>query len=175
MPDLTYDGFMRIAFVPTIANLASPTAVELNGGTSVDLTPYLTPDGFAFSADTGNVDNTKMNSTANSNRVGRRSYTLSVTYVRSTDVAGIAVETALTYKALGFLVVRKTIASGLTSGRRRRSRCTRSRSARPTRRRLLRIRCRRSRCRSRSPLTRRRSLRRPPSPDGVDRRDPGAG
>jgi hypothetical protein len=114
MPDLTYDGFMRIAFVPTIANLASPTAVELNGGTSVDLTPYLTPDGFAFSADTGNVDNTKMNSTANSNRVGRRSYTLSVTYVRSTDVGGVAVETALTYKALGFLVVRNNIAYATT-------------------------------------------------------------
>lgn len=114
MPDLTFDGFMRIAFVPTIASIAAPTAVELNGGSSIDLTPYLTPDGFSFSADTGNVDNTKMTSTANSNKVGRRSYTLSVTYVRNTDAGGIALEAALTYRAVGFLVVRQNIVYATT-------------------------------------------------------------
>lgn len=110
MPDLTFDGMMRIAFVPTIANIAAPTAAELNAGAAIDLTPFLTPDGFAFSADTGNVDNTKMTSTANSNKVGRRSYTLSITYVRNTDAGGTALESALTYRAAGFLVVRANLA-----------------------------------------------------------------
>lgn len=114
MPDLTFDGMIRVTFVPTIANIAAPTAAELNAGSAIDLTPLLTPDGFSFSSDTGNVDNTKMNSTANSNRVGRRSYTLSVTYVRNTDAAGLALEAALTYRAVGYLVVRANIAYATT-------------------------------------------------------------
>jgi hypothetical protein len=54
MSDLTYDGMLRVAFVPTIADIAAPKVSELEAGT--DLTPRLAPDGVARSADTGTVE-----------------------------------------------------------------------------------------------------------------------
>jgi hypothetical protein len=107
MSDLTYDGMLRVAFVPTIANIAAPTVAELTAGT--DLTPRLAPDGVARSADTGTVDTTKMSSTANTQMVGRRSFTASVTYQRGTDEPATEVEEALTYRAAGYLVVRTSV------------------------------------------------------------------
>ena len=107
MADLTYDGMMRVAFVPTIANIAAPTVAELGAG--IDLTPRLAPDGLSRSADTGSVDTTKMNSTANTQKAGRRSFTASVTYVRGTDEPATEVEEALTYRAAGFLVIRSNV------------------------------------------------------------------
>lgn len=107
MPDLSFDGMMRVAFVPVIANIAAPTAVELNAGT--DLTPRLTPDGLAISTETATIDATKMNSTSNSVRAGRRSFTVSVTYTRGTAAPELAIETALVYRAVGYLVVRRDI------------------------------------------------------------------
>lgn len=114
MADLTYDGMLRVALAPTIANIASPTVAELTGASVVDLTPRLTPDGLALGSDTGSVDNTKMNSTANTMLVGRGSFTASVTYVLSTedDLEGVKVRDALVYRAAGFLVVRRSIVYG---------------------------------------------------------------
>jgi len=108
MADLTFDGMMRVAFVDTITNIAAPTVAELDAG--IDLTPRLAPDGLALSSDTGSVDTTKMNSTANTLKAGRRSFTASVTYVRGTDADDLEVEEALTYRASGFLVVRRDVA-----------------------------------------------------------------
>lgn len=108
MADLSFDGNMRVAFVPTIANISAPTAVECTGGT--DLTPRLTPDGLTISTETASIDATKMNSTANSVKAGRRSYELSITYTRGTTAPELAIETALAYRASGYLVVRRDIA-----------------------------------------------------------------
>lgn len=108
MADLSFDGNMRVSFVPTIANIAAPTVVEVNAGT--DLTPRLTPDGLSISTDTNSIDNTKMSSTANSSKAGRRTFTASVTYTRGTAAPELAVETALVYRAAGYLVVRRDIA-----------------------------------------------------------------
>lgn len=108
MADLTFDGMLRVSLVPTIASATlAPTVAELTAGT--DLTPRLLPDGVSIGSDTASVDNTKMNSTSNSQKAGRRSYTLSVKYVRGTAVDEIAVETAMTYRAVGYLVVRRDV------------------------------------------------------------------
>lgn len=108
MADLSFDGLMRVHFVPTIANIAAPTAVEVTAGT--DLTPRLTPDGLNVGTDTNSIDNTKMSSTANSAKAGRRTFTVSVTYTRGTAAPELAVETALVYRATGYLVVRRDTA-----------------------------------------------------------------
>jgi|SRR3954452_4053668 hypothetical protein len=112
MADLTFDGMLRVYWVPAIGNIGGPTVAELGAG--IDLTPRLTPDGLDVSSDTGTIDNTKMNSTSNQNRVGRRSYTLGVTYVRGTadDDDATEVEETLAYRATGFLVVDRDIAWG---------------------------------------------------------------
>lgn len=111
MPDLGFDGMVKASWVTTIANIASPTAVELNAGTPLE--GALLPDGLTISADTGEVDNSKMNSIANTVIVGRGTWTVSIKYVRgdAANTYAVAVETAMAPKANGYLVVRRDIVS----------------------------------------------------------------
>ena len=111
MPDLGFDGMIKVSWVPTIANIAAPTAVELNAGTPLE--GALLPDGLTISADTGEVDNSKMNSIANTVIVGRGTWTASVKYIRgdTANTYATAVEAALAPKANGYLVVRRDIVS----------------------------------------------------------------
>ena len=108
MADLTFDGMIRVALVPTITSMAAPTVAELTAG--VDLTPRLTPDGLSVGSDTASVDNNKMTSTFNTQKAGRRSFTASVKYVRGTAAGETAIEAALTYRATAYLVVRRDVA-----------------------------------------------------------------
>jgi hypothetical protein len=111
MPDLGFDGMIKVSWVPTIANIASPTTAELTAGTPLE--GALVADGLTISADTAEVDNSKMNSTANSAIVGRGTWTLGVKYIRgdAANTYAVAVETALAPKANGYLVVRRDIVS----------------------------------------------------------------
>jgi hypothetical protein len=109
MPDLGFDGMLKVSWVTTIANLTAPTAVELNAGTSLE--GVLVADGLTISSETGEVDNSKLNSTANTVIVGRGTWTLSIKYVRgdAANTAAVAVEAAMVPKANGYLVVRRDI------------------------------------------------------------------
>lgn len=111
MADLGFDGMIKVSWVTTITNIAAPTVAELNAGTSLE--GRLLPDGLTISADTAGVDNSKLSSTANSQIVGRGTWSLGVKYVRgdSADTAATAVETAMAPKANGYLVVRRDIVS----------------------------------------------------------------
>jgi hypothetical protein len=105
MADYGFDGMIKVAFVPTIAVVTAPTVAELTAGVALD--GRLTPDGLDTAAATASIDNSKLNSTANSAIIGRDSYTLSVKYVRGSDVAATAVQAALVRGASGFLAVRR--------------------------------------------------------------------
>jgi hypothetical protein len=109
MPDLGFDGMLKVSWVTTIANIASPTVAELSAGTSLE--GVLTPDGLTISAKTGDVDNSKMNSIANTTIVGRGTWDISVKYIRgdAANTAAVAAETAFAPKANGYLVVRRDI------------------------------------------------------------------
>jgi len=110
MADLGFDGFIKVAFVPTIVDIAAPTVAELNAG--VDLECRLLPDGLATPSDTGEVDNSKLCSTFSTAIVGRRSFSgVMVKYVRGpeSDTEAQAVEEALVYRATGYLVVRRDL------------------------------------------------------------------
>jgi hypothetical protein len=109
MPDLGFDGMVKVSWVPTISNIAAPTAVELNAGTSLE--GVLVADGLTISSETGEVDNSKMNSIANTVIVGRGTWTLSIKYVRgdAANTAAVAVEAAMAPKANGYLVVRRDL------------------------------------------------------------------
>ena len=54
MPQYSNDGMLRVTIVNSIANIAAPTAAELNAGTHV--TGFLTKDGVTTPADQNNVD-----------------------------------------------------------------------------------------------------------------------
>lgn len=73
MPDSNTDGRIRIYSVPAIANISAPTVAELNAGTQLD--GLITPDGLVgFEPDTGDVDNSKINSTFTTTSAGRASF-----------------------------------------------------------------------------------------------------
>jgi hypothetical protein len=73
MADSAADGRIRIASVPSIANIAAPTVAELNAG--VDLSLLVTPDGLmGLQPETADVDNASINSTADTTIPGRIKY-----------------------------------------------------------------------------------------------------
>src|SRR3954463_5748607 len=111
MPDLGFDGMIKVSWVTTLTNIAAPTAVQLTAGTPLE--SALVADGLTISADTGEIDNSKMDSTANTVIVGRGTWTLSIKYVRgdAANTYATAIETAMAPKANGFLVVRRDILS----------------------------------------------------------------
>ena len=103
--DFGFDGMIKVAFVPTLTNTAAPTTVQLIAGTPLD--GRLTPDGLTITVDTASVDTSKLNSTGNSETIGRDSYTVSVKYVRGDQAEATAVQTALVRGASGYLCVRR--------------------------------------------------------------------
>lgn len=105
MADYGFDGMIKVSFVPTVTNLASPTVAELNAGVSLE--GRLTPDGLSLGIDTSEIDNSKLNSVANSAIIGRDTYAPSVKYVRGDGTNDQAVQTALVRGASGFLAVRR--------------------------------------------------------------------
>lgn len=109
MADLGFDGFMKVSFVPTIANYMAPTVAELNAGISLEC--VLLPDGLTRTSDTAEIATSKMCSTKNSAVIGRDTFTLSVKYVRGDDDDAEAVETALVRGAKGYIVVRSNMLS----------------------------------------------------------------
>lgn len=110
MSDLGFDDMIKVTFAPTITNLGGPTVAQLTAG--VPLEGRLTPDGLATPADTARVPTSKLNSTFNTSRAGRRTFDgLMVKYVRGTEAAAVDVEEALVYGAEGYLCVRRDLIS----------------------------------------------------------------
>jgi hypothetical protein len=116
MADSNTDGRIKIWSVPSIANTASPTTTELNAGSALD--GLMTPDGLVgFEPDTGDVDNSKINSTFSTTSAGRASF--SGTLIRLIKQTGTdTVYNTLVYGYTTFIVVRRDVASGTawTSG-----------------------------------------------------------
>lgn len=106
MPDLSFEGMLKVSFVPTITSIAAPTVAQLTAGTPLE--QDLLPDGLSTPSDTASIDNSRMNSTFTTNIVGRRSFTgITVKYIRGTNPTQVAIASALIYGANGFLVVRR--------------------------------------------------------------------
>lgn len=73
MADVVIDGYIRVSSVPTISNLAAPTAAELNAGVAYEM--FLTQDGLGGFASTTNwVNNSALGSTFDTQLPGTVSY-----------------------------------------------------------------------------------------------------
>lgn len=109
MPDSNADGRTKIYVVPSISNIATPTTTELNAG--IDVSGLVTPDGLVgFEPDTGDVDNSKINSTFSTTSAGRVSY--SGTMLRMIKQDGTdTVYNTLVYGYAGYIVVRRDVTS----------------------------------------------------------------
>lgn len=107
MSDLLVDGNVKISFCTSIGNIHAPTAAELNGGTSLE--GVITPTGYKNKPATAPVDVSSLASTFTTQAVGRRSFAITLELKRQTPTD--PVYAMLTYKATGYLVVRKTLAA----------------------------------------------------------------
>jgi hypothetical protein len=113
MADLGFDGLIAVWWVPTVANIATPSAgTEIGAGSTVVLHTRLTPDGLTTGAGSDTIDTSKMSSTFNTKIVGRRNFDgLQIKYVRGDATPEAALDTTLVYKASGYRVVRRNLAA----------------------------------------------------------------
>lgn len=107
MSDVIVDGKTRVYWVPSISSISAPTVAELDAGT--DFTERITPDGLTITPETAKVDNSHLGSTFTTNRAGRRSFDLGVTFKRGDTPTDDLPWTTLTYQATGYLVVRRIL------------------------------------------------------------------
>jgi hypothetical protein len=107
MADIVVDGFTRVAYVPTIANINAPTTTELNAG--ILLQSVMTPDGLTgFEPTTADVDNSALNSTFDTKTIGRDSFS-GTKLIFKKQATGDTTYTTLTRGTTGYIVVRRYI------------------------------------------------------------------
>lgn len=109
MADITSDGKTRVAWVPSISNIGSPTTTELNAGMLLQST--MTADGLnGFRPETADVDTSALDSTFSTMVNGRTSF--SGTLLRLKRQSGTdTIFTTLVRDTAGYVVVRRSIAS----------------------------------------------------------------
>lgn len=105
MGNLLVDGNVKVSWVPSVANIHAPTVAELTAGTSLE--QFITPPGYKNKADTKPVPTSSLASTFDTEAAGRRTFAPNLELMRQTPTD--PVYSLLTYKAAGFLAVRKTL------------------------------------------------------------------
>jgi hypothetical protein len=109
MADIIVDGMTRVAFVPTIANIAAPTAaVELAAGTLLQST--LVPTGLeGFENTTAEVDNTSLASTFDTKLPGRQSFSGTGLVLKKQDGTDTVFNLLSVPNTNGYIVIRDGI------------------------------------------------------------------
>lgn len=85
IPSTPADGNQKVLLVPAIADTAAPKLTELNGGTVVDISCYLTGDGFTPSLSEQVVADERLCSVQTYEQPGRSQYGLDVVYIDNTN------------------------------------------------------------------------------------------
>lgn len=105
MADIIVDGMTRVAFVPTISNIAAPTTTELNAGTL--LTSTLIPAGLeGFENSTAEVDNTSLASTFDTKLPGRQSFSGTGLVLKKQSGTDTVFNALTTPSTAGYIVIR---------------------------------------------------------------------
>ncbi|HTI26187.1 MAG TPA: hypothetical protein VL652_34680 [Kutzneria sp.] len=108
MADVLTDGNTRVAYAPTISNIAAPTTTELNAG--ILLQSVLTADGLVnFESSTDKVDNTALNSKFSTAVPGRPSFGDTRLRLKKQASGDTAYSTLITATA-GYIVIRRDVA-----------------------------------------------------------------
>lgn len=105
MADIQVDGNTRVAFVPTIANIAAPTVAELNAGTLLQST--LIPAGLeGWESTTADIDNTSLASTFDTKLPGRISFSGTGLVLKKQDGTDTVFNALTTPGTNGYIVIR---------------------------------------------------------------------
>jgi hypothetical protein len=104
MAKMLADGNVKVAYVPTIADISAPTATELNAGT--DLECLITADGLSISVDEAVVALPALCETFDAESPGRAKYAIDLTAYRHSATVDDVAWTLLLRGLSGFLAVR---------------------------------------------------------------------
>lgn len=85
IPSTPADGNVAVWLVPAIADTTAPKLTELEAAGAVDISCYLTSDGYTTSLDQQVISDERLCSTETFEQPGRVSRTLSVTYIDNTN------------------------------------------------------------------------------------------
>ncbi|EFD50355.1 hypothetical protein HMPREF0569_0498 [Micrococcus luteus SK58] len=85
IPSTPADGNMLVLDVPAIADVDKPTIAELTASSAVDLSCYLTGDGWSPSKEQASIADERLCSTETFERPGRKTRSLEVTYIDNTN------------------------------------------------------------------------------------------
>jgi hypothetical protein len=101
------DGNLRVAYVAAIADPEFPQLAELNAVTTVDISCYITGEGFQPTLEEQVINDERLCSRATFEQPGRWQKQMTVSYVYNPTSPGdnLAYDT-LTYLATGFVVAR---------------------------------------------------------------------
>lgn len=103
------DGSLKVLWVPTIADVEEPTITELTAGTVIDLSCYITADGWTPGTDEQVSTDDRLCSRQTFERRGRFTDTLELTYVyQGQEMAAADNKAFSTLRAgeLGYVVAR---------------------------------------------------------------------
>ncbi len=107
---LPADGNLRIAWAPALTDPKAPKLTELSAASVVDLSCYLTEDGYSPSMDQQMVADSRLCSTSDNERIGRFKDGLDLVYVYQPQADVSATDnkafTTLRYRTTGFIVAR---------------------------------------------------------------------
>lgn len=108
MADLFADGNTRVTYASAIANIALPTAAELNAG--ILLQSFLTADGLnGFEATSAEVDTTALASTFDTKSIGRDSFSGTMLRFKKQTYGSDTVFSTLIRGTAGFIIIRRGI------------------------------------------------------------------
>ena len=85
IPSTPADGNIRTVIATAIADTAAPALTELNAVTTVDISCYLTPGGFALTGDQATIADPRECSTEEFAKPGRKTRSLSITGIDNTN------------------------------------------------------------------------------------------
>lgn len=108
MADMLADGYTKVTYVPTIADISAPTVSELTAGT--DLECLITGGGFAPTVNEEAVSVPKLCETITAEAPGRATHQIQLTMVRKDNSSEDVGWTTLLRNTEGYLVVRYGVA-----------------------------------------------------------------
>lgn len=111
IPSTPADGNVKVVWVPAIADTLAPTLAELNAPEAVDVSCYLTGDGWTPGKEQATISDPRLCSRQEFGKPGRKTPSLSVTVIDNTNTEdpNDAIET-LVENARGYFVERRGIA-----------------------------------------------------------------
>lgn len=111
MADVLSDGNIKVYAVPTISNIGAPTTTELNAG--IKLEDKITADGLiGFKPDTADVDTSALDSTFNTTKPGRASFSGQMLRLKKQDGTDTVYNTLIRGYVFYVVIRRSSVSSG---------------------------------------------------------------